>query len=403
VPDHDAELVKRYKRAGLLIVAKTNTPEFGIMPVTESALFGPCKNPYNLALTPGGSSGGAAAAVATRIVPVAHGGDGGGSIRIPASCCGLFGLKPTRGRNPTGPDSSEHWHGFAAEHVLSRSVRDSAIFLDVSAGPEVTAQYWAPPQERPFLEEVEREPGRLKIAVSSTPMLVGSVDPDCIAALQDTAYLCEELGHEVVEASPDIDAEAFSLAFFTLTCASVASGIALGERELGRSVGPEDIETATRLAGLLGTQFTGGDTITAFEVLHDYARRVHRFHQNYDVLLTPTLGGPPLAIGSLEPRGAEAIAQRTIARLRLAPALKFRRVVEATVNRVFNFVPFTPVANVTGQPSMSVPLYFNTQGLPIGTMFTARFGDEATLFRLAAQLERARPWAHKAPPLVAGG
>jgi len=402
IADTDAELVRRYKSAGLIIVAKTNLSEFGIMPVTEPDLFGPCRNPWDLRRTPGGSSGGAAASVAAGIVPVAHGGDGGGSIRIPASCCGLFGLKPTRGRNPSGPDASEHWMGFAAEHVLTRSVRDSAAMLDVSAGPEPTSPYWAPPPARPFLEEVGAPPGKLRIAFTNKPHLPGRVHPDCVAATLDAARLCESLGHHVEEAGPEISGEEFAFHFFMLVCASVAGGLQEAEQMFQRAVGPSDVELPTWLSGLLGKQFQAGETIVSINALQAAARKVLSFYDKYDVLLTPVLGAPPLMLGELRPRGAELIAQQTIARFKLGRALKFRRIVEATVSRVFEFVPFSPVANATGQPSVSIPLYWNQQDLPIGSMFTGRLGDEATLLRLAAQLETARPWAQRRPPIRVG-
>lgn len=399
VPLHDAELVQRYRRAGLIVVGKTNTPEFGIMPVTEPVLFGPCRNPWDMGRTPGGSSGGAAVAVAVGMVPIAHGGDGGGSIRIPAACCALFGLKPTRGRNPCGPDASEHWYGLAAEHVLSRSVRDSAAALDASAGPESTSPYWAPPPERPFLSEIGVPVGPLRIAFTDLPHLPSRVHPDCREAVRETARLCEELGHRVEEASPPIDREAFGNAFFTVICSSVAAGIELSARELGRRPTRDELEVATWLAGLLGAGLSAGEGFAAIQVLQAHARAVHRFFEKYDILLTPTLGGPPLRIGELEPRGAEALAHRTIANLGLGSILRLKRVIRATVNRIFEFVPFTPLANVTGQPSMSVPLHWNGRGLPIGSLFTARFGAESTLFRLASSLEAARPWAHLRPSL----
>ncbi|HEV8245690.1 MAG TPA: amidase, partial [Polyangiaceae bacterium] len=312
-------------------------------------------------------------------------------------CCGIFGLKPTRARNPTGPDASEHWLGMAIEHVLTRTVRDSAALLDATSGPERTSPYWAPPHERPFLNEVGAPPGRLRIAFTDRPHLPGTVHRDCRAALEDTVKLCVELGHEVEEATPKIDAEPFAHAFFTIVCGSIAAGIELAEKELGRRPVRAELEMATWLAGLLGAQMSAGEAIAALQVLQGYARDVHSFFERYDMLLTPTLGTPPLKIGELEPRGAEALAQRTIANLKFGSILRLQRVVRATVNRVFAFVPFTPVANVTGQPSMSVPLYWNGEGLPIGSMFTARFGDEATLFRLAAQLEAARPWIKRRP------
>jgi amidase len=399
IPNHDAELVHRYRAAGLNILGKTNTPEFGILPVTEPVLFGACRNPWDLRRTPGGSSGGSAAAVAAGMVPLAHGGDGGGSIRIPASCCGLFGLKPTRGRNPAGPDDSEHWLGLAAEHVITRSVRDSAAMLDATAGPEVTSPYWAPPVERPFLSEVGAPVGRLRIAFTDRPHLPGRVHPECRAALKDAALLCESLGHTVEEASPAFDGEDFARAFFIAICGSVAAGIQVAEQQMGRKPARDELEIATWLAGLLGAELSAGDAFAAMETLQGHARTVLRFFENYDVLLTPTLGSPPLLIGELEPRGAEALAHRTIANLGLGSVLRLKRVIQATVNRVFEFVPFTPVANVTGQPSMSVPLYFSASGLPIGCQFTARFGAEGLLFRLAAELEAARPWAGRRPPL----
>jgi amidase len=401
IPDYDAELIRRYRKAGLVLVGKTNTPEFGILPITEPVLFGPCRNPWDLSRTPGGSSGGSAAAVASGIVPVAHGGDGGGSLRNPASCCGLFGLKPSRGRNPVGPDASEHWLGLAVEHVVSRSVRDSAALLDVSAGPELTSPYHAPPRARPYLDELRAAPGKLRIAVSERPHLTAKVHSDCRRALSDAAALCRELGHEVEEASIDIDPDEFGHAFFTVVCGSVAAGIERAALELGRRPARDELEVATWLAGLLGAELSAGRAIAALEVLQHIARRALRFYEHYDVLLTPTLSRPPLMIGALQPRGAEALAHRTIANLGIGSVLRLKRVIKATVDRVFEFVPFTPLANVTGQPSMSVPLYWNAEGLPIGSLFTARLGEEATLFRLAAQLEQARPWAGRRPPIHA--
>ena len=271
--------------------------------------------------------------------------------------------------------------------------------LDATAGPEPTSPYWAPPIERPFLNEVGAPVGRLKIAFTDRPHLPGRVHPECRAALEDAVALCESLGHIVEEASPELDAEDFARAFFTAICGSVAAGIQLAERHMGRKPARDELEIATWLAGLLGAELSAGDAFVAMEILQGHARRVLRFFEGYDVLLTPTLGSPPLLIGELEPRGAEALAHRTIANLGLGSVLRLKRVIQATVNRVFEFVPFTPVANVTGQPSMSVPLYFSASGLPIGCQFTARFGAEGLLFRLAAQLEAARPWAKRRPPL----
>lgn len=398
IADRDAELFRRYQRAGLIILGKTNTPEFGMMPVTEPVLFGPCRNPWALDRTPGGSSGGSGAAVAAGMVPLAHGGDGGGSLRIPASCCGLFALKPSRGRNPTGPHASERWLGFATEHAITRSVRDSAALLDASAGPEETSSYWAPPAERPFLAEVGAPVGRLRIAFSDRPHMPARVHPDCRAAVRDAALLCENLGHDVEEASPPIEPETLAHAFFVVVCGSVAAGIEEAAKARGRRPHRDELEIATWLAELLGRELSAGQLVAALEALQAQARAVHHFFSTYDVLLTPTLGRPPLPIGALAPRGAELLAHRTIANLRLGSVLRLPRVVQSAINRVFAFVPFTPLANITGQPSMSVPLFWNANGLPIGTSFTAALGKEDVLFRLASALELARPWFRRTPP-----
>jgi amidase len=291
--------------------------------------------------------------------------------------------------------------GFASEHVLTRTVRDSAAALDASQGPEITSPYWAPPPERPFLTEVGAPVGRLRIAFTDRPHLPGHVHADCRAAMLDAAKLCEELGHDVEEASPVMNGEAFAHAFFTVVCGSVAAGIEEAERDMKRKPRIDELEIPTWLAGLLGGELSAANVISSLSVLQSCARDMHRFFDRYDVLLTPTLGAPPLRIGDLEPKGAERLAHRTIANLRLGSVLRLRRVVKAVVDRIFEFVPFPPVANVTGQPSMSVPLYWNQAGLPIGSMFTGRFGQDAVLFRLAGQLEQARPWAKRRPPIFA--
>jgi amidase len=237
VPDHDSEIVRRYRQAGVVVLGKTNTPELGLVPYTEPVLFGPSRNPWDLSRTTGGSSGGSGAAVAARLVPVAHGNDGGGSIRIPASCCGVFGLKPTRGRTPMGPDIGEAWRGMAINHVLTLSVRDSAAMLDATAGPDVGAPYIIPPPERPFLEEVGRDPGRLRIAFTTRPLLPGTVHPDCVRGVEETARLCQDLGHIVEEAAPQIDGHAFARDFLTMVCAETRADIEEGEAS-HRAEGP---------------------------------------------------------------------------------------------------------------------------------------------------------------------
>lgn len=403
VADHDTELVLRYRRAGLIFVGKTNTPELGILPVTEPEVAGPTHNPWAPDRTPGGSSGGSAAAVAAGVVPMAHGGDGGGSIRIPASCCGLFGLKPTRGRNPLGPDESELWNGFVQEHVISRTVRDSAAALDATAGAEPTSPYYAPPRDRPYLDEVAREPGRLRIAFHTEPAMGGSVHPDCKAAVHDAARLCEELGHHVEELTPHHPAEALTRAFFTVVAANTHADLVEAERKVGRRVTPADFESATWLSAQIGRRFSAAELARGLRDLQAESRRLIARYAGYDAILTPTLAQPPVRIGDLKPKGVEKRLQDFVARRRLHVALAVPGAVEASARRIFDFIPFTPVANFTGQPSMSVPLFWSGEGLPIGTMFTGRFGDEATLLRLAAQLERARPWRDRRPPIHADG
>jgi amidase len=401
VPDHDSELVKRYKGAGLIVLGKTNTPEYGLLPFTEPELFGPTRNPWDLTRTAGGSSGGSASAVAARLVPLAHGNDGGGSIRIPASCCGLFGLKPTRGRNPMGPDFGEGWQGLACEHVLTRSVRDSAAMLDATAGPDVGAPYYAPPPARPFLDEVGRDPGKLRIAFTARPFLDVFVHPDCVRGLEATVALCCDLGHEVKEAAPSIDGETFTRAFLAIVCGETRAAIEESEMFIGRRARRKDFEAATWAVGLVGRQIKAADLSKAVHYLQVSSRRICRFFEGYDVLLTPTLSMPPVEIGALQPRGLVALGMRVLGGLNAGPLLYVLRGIEIGADEVFKFIPYTPVFNATGQPAMSVPLYWNEAGLPIGMHFVGRYGDEATLFRLAGQLERANPWFDRTPPVCA--
>ena len=380
VPPHDSELVARYKRAGLIILGKTNTPEFGIPPTTEPRAFGATRNPWDVSRTPGGSSGGSAAAVAAGMVPVAHGNDGGGSIRIPSSCCGLFGLKPTRGRNPLGPDYGDIMSGLVAEHVLTRSVRDSAALLDATAGPDVGDPYWAPPPARPFRAEVGTAPGRLRIAFSVHAASGVPVHADCVSAVEDAAALCAALGHDVEDAAPAFDNVALTRAFVSIYAAEAAQNLATIERVTGWKPTRESFEPLTWALHEMGASLSAADYLTAVQDLQGLARVVARFFVDHDVWLTPVLAEPPLPLGALDaPPGN--------------PLGGFFRAAE--------WCPFTPLCNATGQPAMSVPLFWNVAGLPIGSHFVGRFGDEATLFRLAAQLEAARPWAGRRPPVSA--
>ena len=381
VSPFDSELTSRYKRAGLVIAGKTNTPEFGLVPTTEPRLFGATRNPWNTEHTVGGSSGGSAAAVAAGILPMAHANDGGGSIRIPASCCGLFGLKPSRARVPLGPLLGDMMGGLVCEHAVTRSVRDSAALLDATAGPEIGDPYYAPPQERPYVEELTTPPGRLRIAFTPRAATGTPLHDDCIAAVKDAAALCQELGHDVEEAAPPpINTEMLEEAFLTIWAAGVPWGIDGIGRLTGRQPSPDKFEPLTWALYEQGKQTMAGDYLIAVSTIQQMCRTVAHSSQRYDLWLTPTLGAPPPRLGHFDATPNDP---------------------RAGLEKAIEFVPFTPLQNATGQPAMSVPLYWNAEGLPIGVHFAARFGDEATLFRLAAQLEEARPWANKRPPVSA--
>ncbi len=395
----DSELVRRFRAAGVLIAGRSNTPEFGLTPYTEPTAFGPTKNPWSAAHSPGGSSGGSAAAIASGMVPLASGGDGGGSIRIPASCCGLFGFKPSRGMTPTGPDFGELWHGFAIEHVLSRSVRDSAAMLDATAGADAGAPYAAPARERPYLDEVAADPRPLRIAFTHQPLFGhGSVHPDCIEALAASARLLESLGHRVEEAAPPVDADALALAFVTVLAGETRAEIEHVARVLGRKPRAADFERATYSLGLLGKSISAANSAAASQQLQLAARAMAPFFERYDVLMTPTLGAPPALIGSLQPSRAEQILMRIVNALDAGWLLDKLGVIKPLAAKTFEYIPYTPLFNATGQPAMSVPLHWNAAGLPIGVQFVARFGADALLFRLAGALERAAPWFDRRPP-----
>ncbi|MDC0743845.1 amidase [Polyangium mundeleinium] len=402
VPAHHAELTERFLRAGLVVFGKTNSPEFGILPTTEPELYGPTHNPWRLGYSPGGSSGGAAAAIAAGIVPMAHGGDGGGSIRIPASCCGLFGFKPTRARNPVGPDVSESFYGFAAEHVLSRTVRDSAAALDATAGPEATAMYHAPAPYQGFLAALDTPPEKLRIAFTSDPLLHGAEPhPDNRRAVEETAKLLEKLGHHVEPARPSFEARDFAKGFFLHFSALVASEIRAAEAFLGRPAKREDVERTTWLLNLVGRSTDAGTFVYYRRKLFEVQRAIAGFFQDYDVLLTPTIGRPPVPHGTLLAKGLEEGMQELVARLDRPELLRLPRLLDMAVDRAYAFSPFTPVFNVTGQPSASVPLHWNADGLPIGTMLTARFGEDARLFRLCAQIEEVQSFRARRAPVHA--
>ncbi len=376
VVDHDSEITIRLRRAGLVIVGKTNTPELGLAPSTEPRLFGPTRNPWNLAYSAGGSSGGSAAAVAAGVVPMAHATDGGGSIRIPASACGLFGLKPTRARNPMGPDAGEGWGGASVGHAVTRTVRDSAALLDATSGPDVGDPYWAPPPARPFLEEVGRDPGQLRIAITTTPWNGQPVDPECAEAARAAGRLCEKLGHIVEESSPVVDAAALGAATLVIIGANLRVALEARAAALGRELLPDDVERVTWNTSLGGHTTRAADYARSIGVMHRTGRQVAPFFRRFDVLLTPTMCRPPHPLGVLD--------MMTDDRDRYMQA-------------VLGSIAFTSLWNSCGNPAMSMPLAWSRAGLPLGVQFVARFGDEATLFRLAAQLEAEQPWADRRP------
>lgn len=398
-PRENSELVNRFLAAGVVVVGKTNTPELGILPVTEPVEFGPARNPWDPTRTTGGSSGGSAAAVASRMVPFASGGDGGGSIRIPSSCCGLFGLKPTRGRTPAGPFETELWNGFAIEHVLTRSVRDSAAMLDATSGPFLGDTHYLPKPSTSFAGELGKDPGKLRVALGTEPLLPSRVHPDCVTAAEDTAELMRELGHEVVRARPRFDAQAFARNFLIVVSAQTAADIRRAEKRMGRKAELADFEKRTWLSARMGDSFTASEYCTAVSELQEMSREVHRFLEDFDVILNPTVSQPPQPHGFLDPPRPQQVLEEALLRLPVGRVVKKTPVFDQAAAEVFSFIPWTPVYNVGGQPSMSVPLFWNAHRLPVGSMFTAKFGDEATLFRLAAQLEEARPWIDRKPPV----
>ncbi len=378
VADHDTELVARYKRGGLVVFGKTNTPEFGLTITTEPVLFGPTRNPWNRGHTAGGSSGGAAAAVAVGLVPAAHASDGGGSIRIPASCCGVFGLKPTRGRNPPGPDRGEGWSGMSTEHVVTRSVRDSAAVLDLTCGPDQGAPYFAAPPGRPYASEVGADPGRLRIAFATHTPAGEKVAPECEQAVTDTLRLLETLGHRIEQARLDFVPEELGLSFRIVIAGNTRVAIENYAEKISRKPSADEFEKITWLMYELGAQATAAEYARAVQTIHRTGRMAAQFFERCDLLLTPTLPRPPERLGVFDMNTENT---------------------EGYSRAVALFTAFTAPFNAGGNPAMSVPMHWTSDGLPIGVQFAGRYGDEAMLLRLAAQLEGARPWFQRRPPI----
>jgi amidase len=374
VPAADSALTAAYKAAGLVIFGKTNTPEFGLTPVTESTLLGPCRNPWDLSRTSGGSSGGAASAVAAGILPAAHASDGGGSIRIPASACGLFGMKPSRGRVSSAP-AGEGWGGASAQHAVTRSVRDSAVLLDIACRPQPGDPYYLEAPETPFAVEVGRSPGKLRIGFTTAGMAAPIVDADTIRGVKDAAALCERLGHLVEEVTLPGDLAAMQLGAGNVIAASVAATLDAEGKRRGRPVEEGEVELLTWGMARRGQGVSGSDYVQGMAAIHAYGRAMSTLFATYDVVLLATLGGPAIPVGWLYED------------------------VRLFAERLFAFMPNTQPFNNTGQPAMSLPLAWSAEGLPIGMQFVGRMADEATLFRLAAQIEEATPWFDRAPPL----
>src|SRR6185312_4422610 len=369
---HDSTLTAKFKQSGLVIFGKTNVPEFGLVPTTESKLYGAAHNPWDLTRSTGGSSGGSGAAVAAGIVPLAHANDGGGSIRIPASCCGLVGLKPTRGRTSYGPDLADSVDVLGVDLVVSRSVRDTAAALDAVAGYMPGDPYCATPEPDSYLAGMKRRPKKLRIAFSTKKLDGQSLHPDCVAAVKRAAKICADLGHEVEEATPALDQAVLIPIFMVLWGANLAAGIDTVAALTGQTPKPELFEGLTWGLYEAGKSVTASQYLMAKHGMNTAARACAQFHETYDFWLSATLGLPPVKLGTFDME--ERDPQKSFAPL-------------------IDYVPFTAMQNVTGQPAINLPLHWNKEGLPIGVQFVGRFGDELGLLCLAAQVEQAAPWA----------
>ncbi len=380
---YDTDLMARFREAGLATLGRTTTPEFGFNASTESVLTGPTRNAWDPSRSAGGSSGGSGAMVAARAVPAAHANDGGGSIRIPAAVNGLVGLKPTRGRVPLGPDFGEALAGMAIEFTVTRTVRDCAALLDAVHGPAVGDKYAAAPPARPFAEEVGASPGDLKIAFTTEAWSGVPVDPECKRAVEELAALLEELGHNVTEASPDVDVATFDRANLRVWCAFLAASVATFAQVTGNTPSPGNLEATTLACSEAGAKITALGIMEADALQNQVTRAVGRWFLDYDALLTPTLAHATFPLGLLDAND---------------PSLDAK----GWYDKIFLHAPFTALFNMTGQPAMSVPVMTTADGGPVGTQFVSRFGDEATLIRLAAQLEEARPWIKRKPAVCAG-
>lgn len=393
--------VQRLLDAGAVILGKTNTPELALKGVTDPREFGVTRNPWNLARTPGGSSGGSAAAVAAGIVPMAGANDGGGSTRIPAACCGLFGLRPSRGRVPPGPAVGEIWEGASSDLVVSRSVRDSALALDILSGPACGDPYVIAPPAAPYVDMVRREPGRLRIAFDTASPLGTEVHPEAVAAVAQTATLLGSLGHEVVEDRPHYDGLALARCYLEMYFGQVAATLAQARASGAQSA---DFELTTLLLEAFGKASSAGAYVSSHRRWNDFARALGEFHCRYDLYLTPTIACPPVDHAATVMPRAQSRVLSLLLNTGLLGVLARLGLMDSALDQLsrqnLTFTPFTQLANLTGTPAMSVPLHWTADGLPLGVQFIGSFGSEALLLQLAGQLERARPWMQRLPDLA---
>jgi amidase len=399
VAGHDSVALARLRRAGLVFVAKTNLPELGIMGTTEGRLKGPARNPWNTDHSTGGSSGGSAALVAARAVPLGHGGDGGGSLRIPASHCGLVGLKTTRGRITQAPDFGESWGGYVSWGCLARTVRDAAAVIDVMAGPAPGDPYSVPPLERPLAAEVGAPPGKLRVAFTAGSLFGKETHPEARAAVESAAKLMADLGHEVEEARPAFDRERQVRAYLTQNAASVASEIDEMGQWVGRKPHPRYFEPTTWFLYQLGRLISASELQQARDAAQAAGRSLAEFFTRYDIFVTPTMAYPPVRLGELALKPVEAAALAVLRKVPVGAGLRaiLARLSETALEMTSN----TQLFNQTGQPAVSLPLHVTADGLPVGVQFAARYAEDALLVRVASQIEAARPWRDRSPKIVA--
>ncbi|MGH7011686.1 MAG: amidase, partial [Caulobacteraceae bacterium] len=375
IADEDSAVVAAYRRAGLVIFGKTNTPELGLAATTEPVLFGATRNPWDPDRTPGGSSGGSAAAVAAGIVPAAHASDGGGSIRTPASCCGLFGLKPSRGRVSMAP-AGEGWGGLSVQHAVTRSVRDSATLLDIACRPQLGDPYWACPPSEPFAAQVGRDPAPLRIGFTTAALTWGTLDPECVRVVQEAAALCESLGHQVEEVALPGDFQKMAIAVNTVVAASATTTLDQEAERRGSPIREDEVEMLTWSMYQEGKRWTAVQFVAAMQILHGFARTFARVFEDLDVVILSTLGSPPVPLGWMNTNAD----------------------LSGYGERLYSFMPNTQPFNVGGLPAASIPLGLSGQGLPIGVQFAVDHGQDGRLLSLAGQLERACPWAGRRVP-----